>query len=259
MKIIIIMFLAVCSFVAVAGQQQSPGSGNVKPYRNSAEDYIRNLFSSTCELALKGGVSTNVPIDQSTKGLVAQATQGMEKGTSAYNTIYDVVILSATMGLSIKEKGGVTTQDKTKLYTCSDGLSYIDKVGFISKIVADLSVQEPSATKKADHQASDDGVYRTTAKALMNMYDENEVAADNKIGDRKVEVKGIVQSIDKDFTGSVVVLLQSGNEFMPARFGMEDTEKAKASRLVKGQQIIIICEKMMLLVGSPSGSRCRFN
>ncbi|MCW4948692.1 OB-fold putative lipoprotein (plasmid) [Enterobacter hormaechei subsp. xiangfangensis] len=38
-----------------------------------------------------------------------------------------------------------------------------------------------------------------TAKALTAFYDENEVAADDKIGGRKVEVKGVVQSIDKDF------------------------------------------------------------
>lgn len=55
------------------------------------------------------------------------------------------------------------------------------------------------------------------------MYDENEVAADEKIAGWKVEVTGVVQSIDKDFTGSIVVLLKSDNNFMPARFGMEET------------------------------------
>lgn len=259
MKKIITLSLIVFSFASVAEQKQSLSPGNLQPYRNSAEDYIRSLFNTTCELALKGGVKSNVPIEQSTKGLVAQATQGMEKGTSAYNTIHDVIMLSAAMGLSIKEKGGLTAQDKTKINTCGDGLSYIDKMGFMSKIVADLNAPKQSAKEKAGHDASDDSIYRTTAKALMEMYDENEVAADDKIGGRKVEVKGVVQSIDKDFTGSVVVLLQSGNEFMPARFGMEENEKAKAASLRKGQTVSIICEKMMFLIGSPSGSRCRFN
>lgn len=259
MRKIIALSLLLCSFTATAEKQQLSNSGNLQPYRNTTEDYIRNLFSTTCELALKGGINTNVPIDQSAKGLIAQATQGMEKGTSAYNTIYNVVILSASIGLSIKDKGGSITQDKTKITTCGNALSYIEKIGFMSKIVADLNAPEPSAKAKADRDASDDSVYRTTAIALMKMYDENEVAADEKIGGRKVEVKGIVQSIDKDFSGSVVVLLQSGNEFMPARFGMEETEKNKAASLRKGQTVSILCEKMMFFMGSPSGGRCQFN
>lgn len=129
----------------------------------------------------------------------------------------------------------------------------------MSQFTAGLSDPKQSTATENGSVASDDGIYRTTAKALTAMYDENEVAADDKIGGRKVEVKGVVQSIDKDFTGSVVVLLQSGNEFMPARFGMEETEKNKAASLRKGQTVSILCEKMMFLIGSPSGSRCRFN
>ncbi|PLI44067.1 hypothetical protein B6J47_29365 [Klebsiella pneumoniae] len=248
-----------CSFTSVAEKQQPPISGNLQPYRNSAEDYISNLFSSTCELALKGGINANIPIDQSTKGLIAQATQGMKKDTSAYATIHDTAMLGAAVGLKIKAEGKTITQDKTEIHTCGEFVSYIVQKGFMSQFTAGLSDPKQSTATENGSVASDDGIYRTTAKALTAMYDENEVAADDKIGGRKVEVKGVVQSIDKDFTGSVVVLLQSGNEFMPARFGMEETEKNKAASLRKGQTVSILCEKMMFLIGSPSGSRCRFN
>lgn len=259
MRKTIVMSLIVCSFAALADKQQPSSVGNLQPYRITAENYISTLFSTTCELALKGGINTNVPVAQSTKGLVAQATQGMDKGTSAYSTIHDVVMLGAAVGLNMKEKGKTVTQDKTELHTCGEFVSYLVQTGMMPKLAAGLSSPEKSATTKADHDASDDGVYRTTAKALAAMYDANEVAADDKIGGRKVEVNGVVQSIDKDFTGSVVVLLQSGNDFMPARFGMEETEKSKASRLIKGQAVSITCDKMMFLIGSPSGRSCRFN
>ncbi|HBS7154808.1 TPA: hypothetical protein MAO97_000831 [Klebsiella pneumoniae] len=259
MRQIIVLSLMFCSFTSVAEKQQPPISGNLQPYRNSAEDYISNLFSSTCELALKGGINANIPIDQSTKGLIAQATQGMKKDTSAYATIHDTAMLGAAVGLKIKAEGKTITQDKTEIHTCGEFVSYIVQNGLMSQFTAGLSAPEQSTTTKADHNVSDGSIYKTTAKELTAMYDENEVAADDKIGGRKVEVKGVVQSIDKDFTGSVVVLLQSGNDFMPARFGMEETEKPKAASLRKGQTVSIICEKMMFLIGSPSGSRCRFN
>ncbi|MEG1212325.1 MAG: hypothetical protein RSE29_14500 [Leclercia sp.] len=247
------------SFSAIADQQQSRSAGNLQPYNNSAEAYIRTLFNTTCELAIKGEINANEPIDQATKGVLAQVTQGMEKGTAAYSVIHDTIILGAAAGLTISKKGKAIAKDKTELHSCSEVVSYVEKKGMISHAAAGLNGPKQSVTKKADNDVSDGNVYRTTAIALTALYDENEVAADDKIGGRKVEVKGVVQSIDKDFTGSVVVLLQSGNEYMPARFSMEDTEKAKSSRLRKGQDVTIICEKMMFLIGSPSGNRCRFN
>ncbi|WP_152977105.1 hypothetical protein [Franconibacter pulveris] len=51
---------------------------------------------------------------------------------------------------------------------------------FVSSLLyptpAKLAVAKPKA------MASDESVYRTTAKDLAALYDENEVAADDKIG-----------------------------------------------------------------------------
>ena len=91
------------------------------------------------------------------------------------------------------------------------------------------------------------------------MYKENEVAADDEIGGRKVEVTGIVQDITKNFANDVIVRFESGNQFMPASLSMEDTERLRATKLKKGQKITIICEKMQLFIGSPSGRNCTFN
>lgn len=102
-------------------------------------------------------------------------------------------------------------------------------------------------------------LYQTTARKLFNEYDENEVAVDEKIKDKLVAVTGIVQSIDKDFTDSIIISLKTDNEFMPARMDMKDSEKATAMGLKKGKQVMIICERMSRIVGAPSGRKCVFN
>lgn len=102
-------------------------------------------------------------------------------------------------------------------------------------------------------------VYQTTARKLFNAYDENEVATDEEIKGKLVAVTGIVQSIDKDFTDSIIISLKTDNEFMPARMEVKDSEKSTALTLKKGKQVVIVCERMSRIVGAPSGRSCVFN
>ncbi|WP_241957599.1 OB-fold protein [Escherichia albertii] len=74
----------------------------------------------------------------------------------------------------------------------------------------------------------------------------------------KVEITGTVQEIAKNFTNDVIVRLESGNRLLPVMLSMEDSEKPKASKLKKGQKIVVTCEKMQLFIGAPSGSNCTF-
>lgn len=120
-----------------------------------------------------------------------------------------------------------------------------------------LAPQAGIAKSKAT--TSDESVYRTTAKALAELYKANEVAADDKIGGRKVEVTGTVQDITKNFANDVVLKLESDNRFMPVSLSMSDSEKTKASKLIKGQKITVTCEKMQLFIAAPSGGNCTFN
>lgn len=102
-------------------------------------------------------------------------------------------------------------------------------------------------------------VYQTTARKLFNDYDENEVAVDEQLKGKIVSVTGIVQSIDKDFTNSIIISLKTDNQFMPARMDMKDSQKTTAMSLKKGKQVVIVCERMSRIVGAPSGSNCVFN
>ena len=124
--------------------------------------------------------------------------------------------------------------------------------------IAIAPLVNPEQLQAADGESkkvvSNEHIYRTTAKALAELYDANEVAADDKIGGRKVEITGTVQEIAKNFTNDVIVRLESGNRFLPVMLSMEDSEKSKASKLKKGQKIVVTCEKMQLFVRAPSGS-----
>ncbi|MCW6548609.1 OB-fold putative lipoprotein [Yersinia ruckeri] len=102
-------------------------------------------------------------------------------------------------------------------------------------------------------------IYKTTARELNAAYDENEVAVDEAIKGAIVQVTGIVQSIDKDFTDSIVIRLKTDNEFMPASMTMNDSEKQIALGLKKGQKVVIKCKRMTRIIGSPAGSKCTFN
>lgn len=102
-------------------------------------------------------------------------------------------------------------------------------------------------------------VYQTTARKLFNDYDENEVAVDEQLKGKLVAVTGIVQSIDKDFTDSIIISLKTDNQFMPARMDMKDSQKAAAIALKKGKQVVIVCAKMSRLIGAPSGRNCIFD
>lgn len=249
----------------------SRASDAIPTFSSYITSYFTGLLAYSCEQGMRGS---------SVDGIVNFVAKGMSTDADDYSFIKN----TATMGVAIGHKmklGPLISNDVNhrQLNSCSAIATYMTVVWNVEKGVSE-SLNNPGGAKKREIQSleymtkvmdklfkvdnsgvssNNTAIYKTTAEALADLYDENEVAADDKIGGRKVEVTGVVQSIDKDFTGSVVVLLQSGNEFMPARLGMEDTEKSKAASLRKGQTVSILCDKMMFLIGSPSGRSCRFN
>ena len=103
-------------------------------------------------------------------------------------------------------------------------------------------------------QAQD--VYRTTPDELYNDYDANEVATDVKIAGRPVEVTGLIESIDKDFSNTIVINMPITNQYMPAMFHLRDSQTQAAIKLKKGQTVTLLCKDMMRLMNVPSGSYC---
>lgn len=226
---------------------------DVQPYPEYLTAYVKTLITVSCEQTLKGG---------SEIALIKQVTQGMKKDTPSYDNVHDAIVLGAGFGNGLKEKGKLITKEKIAIDSCGGAAAYtMMQKDFIKTVVTSMVNPEQSqvADGKPKVPASDDGLYRTTAKALAELYSANEVAADDKIGGRNVEITGTVQDITKNFTDDVVLKLESGNRFMPVSLSMEGSEKAQASKLKKGQKIVVTCRKMRLFIGAPSGSDCTFN
>jgi hypothetical protein len=99
-------------------------------------------------------------------------------------------------------------------------------------------------------------VFKIDATEIYRQYDANEVATDEKIGNARVEISGTIDSIDKDFTGDVVIRLTTGDAFSTVGLTLEKSEKSKAISLTKGQEITIFCDHVQRILTSPRGSKC---
>ncbi|WP_414148634.1 OB-fold protein [Erwinia sp. BNK-24-b] len=102
-------------------------------------------------------------------------------------------------------------------------------------------------------------VFRISAGKLFRDYEENEVAADERMKGKQIAVTGVVQAIDKDFTDAIIIRLKTDNQFMPARMEMVDSQKSTALTLKKGSQVEVVCQSISRIMGAPSGRRCVFN
>ncbi|HAT2611340.1 TPA: hypothetical protein I8235_004385 [Kluyvera intermedia] len=250
MKKILALPLVFISFSSFA---DGVPPADVQPYPEYLAAYVKTLITVSCEQTLKDG---------SEIALIKQATQGMKKDTPSYYAVYNSVVEGAGAGTALKAKGRLITKDKIVIDSCGGVAAYISmQKDFMKMVVDEMTTSERSQAGAVKPKAisSDESVHRTTAKELVELYKANEVAADDKIGGRKVEVTGTVQDITKNFANDVVLKLESGNRFMPVSLSMSDSEKTKASKLIKGQKITVICEKMQFFIGAPSGGNCTFN
>ncbi|WP_144030654.1 OB-fold protein [Bradyrhizobium japonicum] len=134
----------------------------------------------------------------------------------------------------------------------------------LSKMVgpgSDSSTGGSSTTTRTDIRTgivsgSPTEVVRVTAVDLFRQYDDNEVATDNRLKGKIIEVSGRVQSINKDFLDHVYVTLATPNQFMSASMHVPKSEEPKMAELRKGQAVALRCLKMKRWVGSPSGDDC---
>lgn len=246
---------------------------DIQPFNKVLGSYFQSLLAYSCEKGMDG-----VPPEK----IISSAAQGVNKNTATYNAISNIATWGVAMGHKLKN-GPIVSNDANKhhLDNCVDTAKYLSFAYNIEDGVAksmhrplkenEGKIQNEAYYTKfankmfiADHSSEPapkkaESVYSTTAKQLAALYEENEVAADDKIGGRPVAVKGIVKSIDKDFTNSVVIHMESSNTFMPVSLRMSDTEKSRAAKLRKGETITITCKRMAFVIGSPSGSDCVFN
>lgn len=246
---------------------------DIQPFNKFLGAYFQALMAYSCDKGMDG---------VSAEKIISEAAHGINKNTATYNAITNMATLGVAVGHKLKN-GAIVSNDanKHRLDNCADTAKYISFAYNIENGIA-KSINRPLKENEGEVQSEayyvkvankmfvadnsnepapkkTENVYSTTAKQLAALYEENEVAADDKIGGRPVAVKGVVKSIDKDFTNSVVIHMESSNTFMPVSLRMSDTEKSRAAKLRKGETLTITCKRMAFVIGSPSGSDCVFN
>jgi hypothetical protein len=99
-------------------------------------------------------------------------------------------------------------------------------------------------------------VLRFSAQEILNAYESNEVATDNRLKGHIIEISGVVQSIDKSVWDTMYVRLQTNNQFKSADMKMDAGEESKVATLRRGQSVVFRCQSMVRWVGSPTGHDC---
>jgi hypothetical protein len=98
-----------------------------------------------------------------------------------------------------------------------------------------------------------------TPGQLYQQYSANEVATDQAIAGRVVQITAPVKSIDKDFTDSAILhFATTGDEFQEMGVTLDDSQKPQAAKLSQGQVVTVQCKTMHRIMRSPMGGHCVF-
>ena len=95
-----------------------------------------------------------------------------------------------------------------------------------------------------------------TAKELFRAYSANEAAAQQQYGDQPLRVTGTVAGINLDLLNKPVILLETDNQFMSAQASLKEASQPRASGLVKGQDIVLLCDSVGEVIGTPMLRDC---
>lgn len=101
-------------------------------------------------------------------------------------------------------------------------------------------------------------VLSVTAPKLFIDYQSNEVQADNIYKGKRLAVRGMVTSIQKDFMNNIVVALGTTNEFMSVDARLVQDESEKAAQLQRGEIVNVVCDGGGMVVQSPQLENCVF-
>jgi len=104
--------------------------------------------------------------------------------------------------------------------------------------------READKAQAAQEQAQQEAAQMPTITPndLVDAYEANTVAADQRFKGRKFKVTGTVNDINTDFTGNpYLVLRANGNPFMLPQFGFDDAANEQLAKVRKGAKVTLIC------------------
>ena len=137
--------------------------------------------------------------------------------------------------------------------------SYSDYIAR-SKAYEAQSEGQQDPTPKGDaasmaQEAPAEPTMQVTPALLYQMYNANEVAADDKFKDHLLELTAPVSSIDKDFTDSAVLKFKV-DEYNDVQATLEDSQKPRAAQLNVDQTVTIDCSSVRRIINSPMLDHC---
>jgi len=95
-----------------------------------------------------------------------------------------------------------------------------------------------------------------TAAELWSAYARDATAADRKFRDRSVLVTGIVQSIERDYEGSMVARLSTGDAFDTVNARLATRDDPTMIGVIKGRSVSLLCVGRGTLLGAPQLGGC---
>jgi len=111
-----------------------------------------------------------------------------------------------------------------------------------------MSQQEALAMAKIDLAVS--------ARTFESDYEANELAGDAKYKNKHFLLSGVIESIEKDFTGSGFLTLRSDN-LLGVRAELNERGTSGAGALTKGTKIFLVCRSSDRIVGTEVAGDCQ--
>lgn len=114
-------------------------------------------------------------------------------------------------------------------------------------------VSDEAAKQKEEFEKAE--AIKITASELAAAYKKNEVAADEKYKNKKIEVTGTIESIDSGVGDEPRIRLESGELFVAVT--LEGVPKDEAKKLNKGEKVKAVCKGDGEIIGSPQLKDCK--
>ena len=97
---------------------------------------------------------------------------------------------------------------------------------------------------------------QVTAPELWAAYARNAAQADRLYRDRSVVVNGIVRSVERDYEGSMVARLSTGDAFETVNAKLATRDDPTMVGVIKGRPVSLLCVGRGALMGAPQLGGC---
>lgn len=147
----------------------------------------------------------------------------------------------------------------------------IEKISTDSDTGFKLSAKELAVAKKlfddekkiflqgGDVAFVDGPTISATAKEVAALYDENQIAGDQKYFKKTVRITGVIHSINSGLNNSPSVSLVGKGFIQNPQVHFSSPDIPRIAKLKKGQNISFVCNGAGVLVGTPVFNSCVFS